>query len=273
MKKKISLLLCVLIAVLSFVGCSGKGNEGVNAEQKEEIKTVSEFMFGLFSTEGSDAYFEEWLSLSDYELNYELMAMSYTYEQYGVPSWHVESDDFRNMIKAWQGAIEECGAYVSCGDFVVGEDGMSVSANVQFKNKSAEVVFGFDEKQNMESLDIAAKQSMSEILTKAGLNTLLGMGTVFAVLILLAFIIYLMQYIPKLFELQSANDNNTDAKTVTTERVVETPQTVEVEQVVECADDLELVAVITAAIAAQTGTSADGFVVRSIKRRPSNKWN
>ena len=38
-------------------------------------------------------------------------------------------------------------------------------------------------------------------------------------------------------------------------------------------DDLELIAVITAAIAAQEGTSTDGFVVRSIRRRPSNKWN
>lgn len=273
MKKKISLLLCVLIAVLSFVGCSGKGDEGVSAEQKEEIKTVSEFMFGLFSTEGSDAYFEEWLSLSDYELNYELMAMSYTYEQYGVPAWHVESDDFRNMIKAWQGAVEECGAYVSCGDFVVSEDGLSVSVNVQFNEKNAEVVFGFDEKQNMESLDIAAKQSLSEILTKAGLNTLLGMGTVFAVLILLAFIIYLMQYIPKLLEMKNAEDNNASTETHTVENVVYVPETIEAEPARECIDDLELVAVITAAIAAQAGTSTDGFVVRSIKRRPSNKWN
>ena len=37
-------------------------------------------------------------------------------------------------------------------------------------------------------------------------------------------------------------------------------------------DDLELIAVITAAIAAQEGTSTDGFVVRSVKRRVSNRW-
>ena len=39
------------------------------------------------------------------------------------------------------------------------------------------------------------------------------------------------------------------------------------------ADDGELVAVIAAAIAAAEGTTTDGFVVRSIKRRKSNKWN
>ena len=38
------------------------------------------------------------------------------------------------------------------------------------------------------------------------------------------------------------------------------------------ADDSELIAVIAAAIAAAEGTSTDGFIVRSIKRRKSNKW-
>ena len=40
----------------------------------------------------------------------------------------------------------------------------------------------------------------------------------------------------------------------------------------ELADDLELVAVITAAIAASENTPADGLVVRSIKRAPASKW-
>ena len=35
----------------------------------------------------------------------------------------------------------------------------------------------------------------------------------------------------------------------------------------DATDDMELVAVITAAIAASTGASTDSFVVRSIKRR------
>ena len=45
-----------------------------------------------------------------------------------------------------------------------------------------------------------------------------------------------------------------------------------VQTVIEETDDLELIAVITAAIAAQEGTSSDSFVVRSIKRRTSNRW-
>ena len=49
-------------------------------------------------------------------------------------------------------------------------------------------------------------------------------------------------------------------------------ETEAVTNVLQPVDDLELVAVITAAIAAQRGTGSDGFVVRSIRRRPSNLW-
>ena len=126
------------------------------------------------------------------------------------------------------------------------------------------IEFQFDENLNMESMDVSAKYELSEILQKAGLNTVLGMGTVFAVLIFLAFIISLMKYIPALL---GQNKKQEDAVKATTKSApaVETV-------VVDETDDLELVAVITAAIAASEGTSTDDFVVRSIKRRTSNKW-
>ena len=53
------------------------------------------------------------------------------------------------------------------------------------------------------------------------------------------------------------------AKREKEDKVVE--QIAQKEELVQ--DDLELVAVISAAIAAATGSSTDGFVVRSIKRR------
>ena len=50
-------------------------------------------------------------------------------------------------------------------------------------------------------------------------------------------------------------------------QTVQTSDVAKAAPVEEVQDDLELVAVIAAAIAAATGTSTDGFVVRSIKRR------
>ena len=58
--------------------------------------------------------------------------------------------------------------------------------------------FTFDEEQQMDSLTINAHYSTAEILKKAGLNTILGMGTVFVVLIFISFIISLFRFIPEL---------------------------------------------------------------------------
>lgn len=40
----------------------------------------------------------------------------------------------------------------------------------------------------------------------------------------------------------------------------------------DLSDDMELVAVIAAAIAVYEGTSVEGFQVRSIRRASTNKW-
>ena len=61
-------------------------------------------------------------------------------------------------------------------------------------------------------------------------------------------------------------------KKKTIEKMPEQSET-EIKIVADLVDDLELIAVITAVIAAQEGTSTDGFVVRSIRRRPSNGWS
>ena len=58
--------------------------------------------------------------------------------------------------------------------------------------------FTFNEKSDMESMTVSAHYTTGEILKKAGLNTILGMGTVFVVLIFISFIIYLLGFIPKL---------------------------------------------------------------------------
>ena len=105
---------------------------------------------------------------------------------------------------------------------------------------------------------------MSEILEKAGLNTLLGMGTVFVMLIFMSFIISLIKYVPALLNGTSKKKKEEAPKAAPAPAVA---------AAVEEMDDTELVAVIAAAIAAAEGTTTDGFVVRSIKRRKSNKWN
>jgi sodium pump decarboxylase gamma subunit len=111
--------------------------------------------------------------------------------------------------------------------------------------------------------------SIGEVLKLALLNTLLGMGIVFGVLIFISLLISLFVYIPKI---QDAFQKNKTTKNPI-KKPYTAPETTVSEVVKEPMDDLELIAVITAAIAASTGVPQDSFVVRSIRRSPANHWN
>ena len=107
-------------------------------------------------------------------------------------------------------------------------------------------------------------------ISDAGINTVICLAVVFAVLIFISFLISLFKYIPKLEAALSKKDKKTE---LAENAVVNTVSQIEVkEEEEELSDDLELVAVITAAIAASAGTSTDGFVVRSIRRSNNSKW-
>ena len=99
---------------------------------------------------------------------------------------------------------------------------------------------------------------------EAVMNTLIGMGTVFVVLILISIIIFLLKFVPKMFEKKKA-----EQEAVKQEKPV-------AKQEVPVSDNTQIIAVITAAIAAQmeaeTGVCvpADGLVIRSIKKRTFN---
>ena len=104
-------------------------------------------------------------------------------------------------------------------------------------------------------------------MVRAGMNTLMGMGTVFVVLIFIAFLISRFKYISRLedwFRKRKAKNEPT-----VTETVAEEPAA---DEEIDETDDLALVAVITAALAASLETSPDKLVVRSIRRKNTNRW-
>ena len=243
MKKKISLLGLILILVLSFTGC---GKSETTEYDQATLEQYAEFVvqnFEAMTTEQLDSFSD----MRDLQLDTQLMNA-------GLP---VDGEDFLTMISSWEH-----------GDWTmeVKNDGVSLTSEAKYENRDADIVFSFDEKGNMESMDVSAHYSTGEILEKAGLNTVLGMGTVFVVLIFISFIIYLLGYIPKLQEKLANKDKKVEEKKEAPVQAAPAP-------VAAAEDDAELVAVIAAAIAAAEGTSTDGFVVRSIKRRKSNRWN
>jgi len=240
--------------VLVFTGCA-KTDETVEYDEAD-ITQVTEFLIE-YCNSADETTIEQWKGLSEFEQEYQIT-------QAGLP---FTAESFLAAMESWQAGIDECGAYTGHGDYVfeADTDELKVTVPAQFEKRDAEMEFLFDENLYLDSMTINAKFSMSEILEKAGLNTLLGMGTVFAVLIFISIIISLFGYIPKIqesFRKKPKQEEGPAQTTVVAETVEE-----------DVTDDLELVAVIAAAVAASEGTGTDGFVVRSIRRRPSNKWN
>ena len=200
MKKKISLLGLILILVLSFTGC---GKSETTEYDQATLEQYAEFVvqnFEAMTTEQLDSFSD----MRDLQLDTQLMNA-------GLP---VDGEDFLTMISSWEAAEEECGAYVEHGDWTmeVKNDGVSLTSEAKYENRDADIVFSFDEKGNMESMDVSAHYSTGEILEKAGLNTVLGMGTVFVVLIFISFIIYLLGYIPKFQEKLANKDKKVEEK-------------------------------------------------------------
>lgn len=114
---------------------------------------------------------------------------------------------------------------------------------------------------NLSFLAETAEESLGETMSRAGLNTAMGLSIVFFALAFIAIIIWLEGKIFTAIAKRKAAPKKVEA--------VETPVVVEEE---ELSNDEELVAVITAAIyafEAEAGADvpADGLVVRSIRRR------
>ncbi len=106
-------------------------------------------------------------------------------------------------------------------------------------------------------ISLTPVQTMAEAV-KAGQNTVISMSIVFCVLILISLIIYCFKFIA----LIGNKPKKAEAKSEP-----EKKETAAAAPAADLTDDTELVAVISAAIAASEGTTTEGFVVRSINRR------
>lgn len=141
------------------------------------------------------------------------------------------------------------------------------------RNADIEMIFSNDLlNPTLLSAAFNTRYTMGEKMSKAGLNTVIGMGTVFIMLILISYIIGLLGPVTKAVEKLAAKVKAFFAgifkkKKDKTEEGIDKA----VEQIVknETAEstDAELVAVIAAAVAAYEGTTdTSGFVVRSIRK-------
>ena len=189
-------------------------------------------------------------------------------------------DGLASGLTSWIGVMKDTGAFVSVlsSDTELGEDDQYVCViQAQFEKRNVEfkAFYTMDPQSqtlNPVSLTFSPEYTVGENMAKAGMNTLLGMGTVFSVLIFISLIIYCFNFIPAIQKKFSKKkeDEKAAAPAPAAAPAKEAAQPAAVEE--ETVDEGELVAAITAAICAYTGSSSDGFVVRSIRRADSAKW-
>ncbi len=164
------------------------------------------------------------------------------------------------MVTSWQESRKDLGNFEGFGECDVVKSGKTLTAaqTVNYEERPLVLTYVFNY-NSMEVTDVTVDlvYTTGEKMSTAGLNTVICIVTVFAVLIVICLLIYAFRIIPFL-EKKFRKEVSVDG----TKKSVE-----QVEKMEEQQDDLELVAVIAAAVAAATGTSTDDFVVRSIKRR------
>ena len=218
---------------------------GLTACQKEEVITEN---YGV--TEEQAAEYGKGLieTINDIVLYQEM-------EQYA------SEEVIYAALENYASALKDMGDYQSVDRYTVTyDDGIIIDLEVSGSLRDATVQIILDEELLLVGISTNVVYSFGEMMAKAGLNTLMGMGTVFMVLILISLLISSFSLISSF---QKKKDKEAQNSVSAADKAIE--QIIEKE---ELNDNLELAAVIAAAVAAYEGAaSSDGYVVRSIKRR------
>ncbi|MCM1160111.1 MAG: DUF3887 domain-containing protein [Roseburia sp.] len=241
--KKVLIVLGMLTCLFGLTACGSKEEQDITAlVTEEEAKQMADQIIG------------EIIDMIDQ----------------GMDEYYASDATLSAIFSSWNNTIEEIGNFKEVTGYEVknSSDQVEIIASIVCENGDGTVDIVLDENLQISSVTTEATKTFGELMKGAALNMVLGMGTVFVVLILIIFIISAFSIIPKIEAAMGKKKAEKANGTTAVEKAV-----VQIEKNEELSDDLELVAVIAAAIAASEGAaSTDGFVVRSIKRANTNKW-
>ena len=247
--RRLAIVLAAFVCC-ALVGCSALTEDNsitsLAEDQVEELKTIAEDYVGVLGVMADDSYED----LIEQQENAGNMILA-------------------NGVKALKDSREDTGIYkrVISSTAAENDDGtFRITVNSEFEKRNVEIIMGLDKTlSTFTEFSVTPEYTMGEKMKKAALNLVVGMVTVFAVLILLALIISCFKYIGKL-EAKFTGKKESPKKAEA--GVAEKTLNAGAAKAKSAAGEIspELIAVITAAIAASAGTSAEGLVVRSIRR-------
>lgn len=284
--KKFLTMLCMLTCVLGLTACGEYEPTEMEQQKGDEAVSMSTnfilpYMTSFFDDELVEAVQKNYnvheveSQVEDYFSLYISMVSQNYNINFGYDSIDVEGNAILTGMVSFNNTYDELGdiktsegfqgTYKVSGDEIIVSvpvTGTKTDSNGNVRTATAELIFTNDIFLTLKSCALNLDQSMGELMAKAAMDTLMGMMTVFAVLILISIIIWAMGGIPKLQAKLAKKPESKKEGSIdnTIAQIVEKEESTE--------DDTELVAVIAAAIAAYEGSqSTDGFVVRSIRKR------
>jgi Na+-transporting methylmalonyl-CoA/oxaloacetate decarboxylase gamma subunit len=185
-------------------------------------------------------------------------------------------DAYKEIITQLEASVEEDGADVDVILYAVYEDR---DAEMEFVYEAAPTSASVDEDTGevtipfqISEITVSPEYTLGEQMSKAAMNTLMGMGTVFVILIFISLVIGQFERLSKAIEaVGNAFTKRKEKKNAAGEETgnVAAPVAVPVAATANPMNDAQLVAVITAAIMAENAASGNGvdkLIVRSIKK-------
>ena len=271
--KKLPALL-LLTGILVLTGCSSR----VHVENEADYQARSDqYVLTLVNTDTA-ALEAELENLESHYDDFEQQVELYPYIGGTGQKFDFTADAYVSMLTSYLDNLDDLGAYVGVKEYegaTEDSDGnITYSTVYEFEDHDMRMSLEYNSDNVVTTVTLDPVYSTGEIAEKAALNTLIGMGSVFVVLIILCFLISCFKYIHMAEEKAGKSKKSGEEKAAEPAPVSApaAPAPVPAAPVPAPAEDSQLVAVVTAAGAAAMGTSSDGFVVRSIRRRSGNKW-
>lgn len=192
--KKLSALL-LLMGLFVLTGCAAKETLPNEEVYQGKLDSYVEMLVGT-DKESLDA------NLSNLQENYddfEQQVALYPYIGGTGQKFDFTADAYLSLLKSYDANYDEFGDFVGLKEYEGGttdKDGnVTYTAVYEFTGHNMRLALEFDKDNVVTTVTMDPIYSKGEIAEKAALNTLIGMGSVFAVLILLAFIISLFKYV------------------------------------------------------------------------------
>ena len=290
MKKKLSLLLCALVLALGVTACGELKDSDELAGRKvssykEEVQSYMETLGDAYAGDQSHLKNDILSQYNEYFASYN-MTVADAAEMYGMDEdafieamlGSVSVDDYvadalsldptdeeatsTQLLNEFKDCIKDAGDYQGVEDVTVQKSGKTITTTAigDFSKRNIKMTFVYStlDSSTPTAMNAEPVYTLGEIMKKAGLNTVMGILIVFCMLVVMSGVIKCFEVIPKIEKKLKESKEVEEVKPVPAAPVASAKNET---------DDLQLVAVIAAAIAASTGASTDSFVVRSIKKR------